>query len=61
MLGIEAYEARTPKKKAPKKRSSTRSASVDPHGDAHAERLLLIVVATFVEVRPCLSDLIFWW
>ena len=53
MLGIEVYEARTPKKKAPKKRSGTHSASVYPHGDAHAERLLLIVGATFVEVRSC--------
>ena len=61
MLGIEAYEARTPKEKAPEKGSGMHSASVYPHRDAHAEKLWLIVAVTFGEVRSCLSDLILWW
>ena len=60
MLGIEAYEAyeaRTPKKKPPKKRLGIHSASVYPHRDAHMEKFWLIVAVTFEEskilpVRP---------
>ena len=61
MLGIEAYEARTPKRNMPKRRSDIHSASVYLQRDAHAEELWLIVVVTFGEVRSSLSDLILWW